>query len=50
MTLDFTEGFNIQVENSSELRTTATINPMSTDTVAVVRAHEDSWANPCKVM
>lgn len=50
VTLDFTEGFNIQVENSNDMRASASIKPMSSDTVAVVRAYEDKWANPCKIM
>ena len=49
MLLDFSEGFHIQVENSNDMTCSATIKPMSQDTVAVVRAYEDSWANPCKV-
>lgn len=31
------------------MRVTATINPMSTDTIAVVRGYDETWANPCKV-
>ena len=49
VTLDFSEGFNIQVENTSEMKAFATINPMSQDTVAVVRAYDETWANPCKI-
>ena len=50
ITLDFSEGFNIQVENAPELKTTTTIKPMGQDTVAIVRAFDESWANPCKIM
>lgn len=49
VTLDFSQGFNIQVENSSDMRASASIKPMSADTVAVVRAFENAWANPCKI-
>ena len=50
VTLDFSEGFNIQLENAgSELRTTSIIKPMTSDTVAVVRAFDETWANPCKI-
>ena len=49
ITLDFTEGFNIQLENSSDLKATAEIQPMTTDTVAVVRAYDETWANPCRI-
>jgi len=49
ITLDFTEGFNIQMENSNDLLATATIQPMQSDTVAVLRAFDETWANPCKV-
>lgn len=49
VTLDFSEGFNIQVENSTDLRASSTIQPLSTDTVAVVRAYDETWANPCKI-
>ncbi len=47
--LDFSEGFNIQLENSNDLRAVAVIKPMSSDTVAVVRAYDETWANPCKI-
>ncbi|CDW86928.1 calpain family cysteine protease containing protein [Stylonychia lemnae] len=50
VTLDFTEGFHIQVENSNDMKVTATIGPQTTDTIAVVRAYEDNWGNPCKVV
>ena len=49
VTLDFTEGFNIQVENNQEMKALAVIQPMQSDTVAVVRAYDETWANPCKV-
>ncbi len=49
ITLDFSEGFNIQLDNTSEMKAEATINPMSSDTVAVVRAYDETWSNPCKV-
>ena len=48
VTLDFTDGFNIKLENSPDLKVTSVIGPMSSDTVAVLRAYEESWANPCK--
>ena len=49
ITLDFSEGFNIQIENSSDLKATAIVKPMSSDTVAVVRAFDETWATPCKI-
>jgi len=49
ITLDFSEGFNIQMENSADLKATAVIKPMQSDTVAVVRAFDETWANPCKI-
>mmetsp|Transcript_3423 Transcript_3423/g.2406 ORF Transcript_3423/g.2406 Transcript_3423/m.2406 type:complete len:167 (-) Transcript_3423:715-1215(-) len=49
VTLDFSEGFNIQMENSNDLVATATIQPMQSDTVAILRAFDETWANPCKV-
>eukprot|EP00347_Sterkiella_histriomuscorum_P008050 403346565 len=50
VTLDFSEGFHIQVENSNDLKASATIKPMTQETVAVVRAYEDNWGNSCKVL
>jgi len=49
ITLDFSDGFNIQVENSTDLRANAVIPALSSDTVAVVRAYDETWANPCRV-
>ena len=49
VTLDFSQGFNISVENSSDMKASATIKPMSSETVAVVRASEEAWANPVKI-
>jgi hypothetical protein len=49
VTLDFSEGFNIALENSQDLKATALIKPMQSDTVAVVRAFDETWANPCKI-
>ena len=49
MTLDFSEGFNIQVENSQDMRATSIIGAMASDTVAVVKAYDETWATPCKV-
>lgn len=49
ITLDFSDGFNIQVENAQEMKIAATIAPLQSDTVAVVRGYDETWANPCKV-
>lgn len=49
VTLDFSEGFNIQVENNQEMKAISLIQPMQSDMVAVVRAFDETWANPCKV-
>jgi hypothetical protein len=49
ITLDFSEGFNIQIENAPDLKITSSIKPMSSDTVAVLRAYDETWANPCKI-
>lgn len=49
VTLDFTDGFNIQVENSTDMIASATLRPMSSETIAVVRAYDESWANPAKI-
>ena len=49
ITLDFSDGFNLQVENAQEMKVTATIAPLQSDTVAVVRGYDETWANPCKV-
>ncbi len=37
------------MENSADLKATAVIKPMQSDTVAVVRAFDETWANPCKI-
>jgi hypothetical protein len=47
--LDFSDGFNIQIENSPNLMAQATIKPMSSETVAIVRAFDEQWASPCKI-
>jgi hypothetical protein len=49
ITLDFSEGFNVKVENSSDLVATSVVPPMSTDTICVLRAYDETWANPCKI-
>eukprot|EP00347_Sterkiella_histriomuscorum_P012410 403368686 len=49
VTLDFSEGFNIQVENAQDMKIQATVQPMQSDTVAVVRGYDETWANPCRV-
>lgn len=49
VTLDFSDGFNIQLENSSDLKAIAVVKPMSSDTVAVVRAFDETWSTQAKV-
>lgn len=49
ISLDFSEGFNIQVENAQDMKVSATVQPMQSDTVAVVRGYDETWANPCRV-
>ena len=50
MTLDFTDAFHIQVENSNDMKIQAVVGPMTTDTIAVIRAYEESWSNQCRAM
>ena len=51
VSLDFSEGFNIQIEGHApgELVASSTILSNASDTVCIVRAYDTNWANPCKV-
>ncbi len=48
ITLDFTGGENIKIENS-DFVVNATIKPMSSQVVAIVRAYDVEWSTPCKI-
>ena len=47
--LDFSEGFNVRIENSNDLHAHSVIQPMGSDTICVLRAFDETWANPCKI-
>jgi hypothetical protein len=49
ITLDFTGGKNIKIENNEGLAATAQVKPMSSQTIAVVRAYDVTWTTPCKI-
>ena len=49
VTLDFTGGKNIKIENNDGLVATAQIKPMSSSVIAVVRAYDVTWSTPCKI-
>jgi hypothetical protein len=49
ITLDFTGGQNIQIENQEGLVAKATIKPMSSSVVAVIRAYDTTWSTPLKI-
>ena len=49
ITLDFTGGKNIKLENHDDLVATAQIKPMSTQVIAVIRAYDVTWSTPCKI-
>lgn len=49
MTLDFTGGLNIKLENVNGLVATGTVKPMSSSIIAVVRAYDVNWSTPCKI-
>lgn len=48
ITLDFTGGENIKIENN-DFVVNATIKPMSSQVVAVIRAYDVEWSTPCKI-
>jgi hypothetical protein len=49
ITLDFTGGKNIKIENNDSLIASAQIKPMSSSTIAVIRAYDVTWSTPCKI-
>jgi len=49
ITLDFTGGLNIKIENNDSLVATAQIKPMASQVVAVVRAYDITWSTPCRI-
>lgn len=49
VTLDFTGGENIKIENQDGLVASGSIKPMSSSIIAVVRAYDINWSTPCKI-
>lgn len=49
ITLDFTGGKNIKIENNDGFVATAQIKPMSSQVIAVIRAYDVTWSTPCKI-
>ena len=49
ITLDFTGSENIKIENQPELTASATIKPMSTQVIAVVRAFDVNWNTQVRI-
>ncbi len=49
ITLDFTGGQNIKLEDSDELVASTVIKPMTSQIVAVIRAYDVTWTTPCKI-
>ena len=49
ISLDFTGAENIKLENTQGLVASATIKPMSSHIVAVIRAYDVNWSVPCKI-
>ena len=49
ITLDFTGGLNIKLENNDSLVATTQIKPMSSQVIAVIRAYDVTWSTPCKI-
>lgn len=49
ITLDFSGGLNIKLENTQGLVAQATIKPMTSHIVAVIRAYDVNWSVPCKI-
>ena len=48
VTLDFTGSENLRINNEEELVIKAVIEPMTSKIVALVRAYDLTWSNPCK--
>ncbi len=49
ITLDFSGGLNIKLENTEGLVASATVKPMSSHIIAVIRAYDVNWSVPCKI-
>lgn len=49
ITLDFNGSENIKIENQPELSASATIKPMSTQVIAVVRAYDVNWNTQVRI-
>mmetsp|Transcript_5095 Transcript_5095/g.3745 ORF Transcript_5095/g.3745 Transcript_5095/m.3745 type:complete len:143 (-) Transcript_5095:528-956(-) len=49
ITLDFTGGVNIKLENQEEFVAKGTVKPMSSAVIAVIRAYDVEWTTPCKI-
>ena len=48
VTLDFTGSENLRINNEEELVIKAVVEPMTSKIVALVRAYDLTWSNPCK--
>lgn len=48
--LDFTGSENLRINNEEELVIKAVIEPMTSKIVALVRAYDLTWSNPCKAL
>ncbi len=49
ITLDFTGGENIKIENQEGFVARAIVKPMSSQNIAVIRAYDITWSTPCKI-
>jgi hypothetical protein len=50
VTLDFTGSENLRINNDEELVIKAVVEPMSSKIIALVRAYDLTWSNPCKAL
>ena len=48
VTLDFTGSENLRINNEEELIVKTVVEPMTSKIVALVRAYDLTWKNPCK--
>jgi hypothetical protein len=48
VTLDFTGSENLRINNEEELVIKAVVEPMTSKIIALVRAYDLTWSNPCK--
>ena len=49
ITLDFTGGENIKIENQEGFVAKCSVKPMSSSVIAVIRAYDVTWSTPCKI-